>query len=164
MDAITISRFLPLVAIIITFLAIKLTSPPREVLRIAFRFCWTAGLLNWLVDIPEQHFGFWHYTPQYLIFGLPIDLYISVSLVVGIALPLVYWWVKSFHEKMIIPFLMILPFYFLLQDYVMIKGTGYAVLVFDSPYWWLADFPSLCVILYGTLFVFSVALRRKNNL
>ncbi|MBN1363218.1 MAG: hypothetical protein JW976_00285 [Syntrophaceae bacterium] len=164
MDTITISRFLPLVAIIIVFLVIKLTSPPREVFRVAFTFSWVAGFLNLLVDIVEQHYRFWHYTEKYLIFGFPIDLYISVSLVVGIALPLVYWWLKSFHEKMVIPFLIILPFFFLLQDYVLIKATGYSIVVFDSPYWWLADFPSLCVILYGTLFVFNVSLRRKKNL
>jgi hypothetical protein len=164
MDAITISRFLPLVAIIIVFLTIKLISPPREVSRVAFAFCWVAGLLNLLVDIVEQHYGFWHYTANYLFFRFPIDLYISVSLVVGISLPLVYWWVKTFHRKMIIPFLIILPFYFLLQDYILIKATKHAIVVFDSPQWWLADFPSLCVILYGTLFVFSVALRHKNNL
>ena len=164
MDAITISRFLPLVAIIIVFIAIKLTSPPREVARVAFTFCWSAGILNLLVDIVEQHYGFWHYTAGYLVFGFPIDLYISVSLVVGIALPLVYWRLKSFHEKMVTPFMIILPFYFLLQDYVLIRATGYSIVVFDSPYWWLADFPSLCVILYGTLFVFSVSLRHKNNL
>lgn len=164
MDTITISRFLPLVAIIIVFLVMKLTSPPREVLRVAFTFSWIAGFLNLLVDIVEQHYGFWHYTAEYLIFGFPIDLYISVSLVVGIALPLVYWWLKSFHEKMVIPFLIILPFFFLLQDYVLIRATGYSIVVFDSPYWWLADFPSLCVILYGTLFVFNVSLRHKNSL
>jgi hypothetical protein len=164
MDAITISRFLPLVAIIIVFIAIKLTSPPREVSRVAFAFCWVAGFLNLLVDIPEQQYGFWHYAAGYLIFGFPIDLYISVCLVVGIALPLVYWRLKSFHKKMVTPFLIILPFYFLLQDYALIRATGYSIVVFDSPYWWLADFPSLCVILYGTLFVFSVSLRHKNNL
>ncbi len=164
MDAITISRLLPLVAISIVFLTIKLISPPREVSRVAFTFCWSAGILNLLVDIVEQHYGFWHYTARYLVFGFPIDLYISVSLVVGIALPLVYWWLKSFHEKTVIPFLIILPFYFLLQDYVLIRVTGYSIVVFDSPYWWLSDFPSLCVILYGTLFVFSISLLHKNNL
>ena len=165
MDAITISRFLlPIVAISIVFLAIKLTSPPREVSRVAFTFSWIAGFLNLLVDIVEQHYGFWHYTATYLVFGFPIDLYISVSLVVGIALPLVYWWLKSFHEKTIAPFLIILPFYFLLQDYVVIHASGNSLVVFDNPYWWLADFLSLCVILYGTLFVFSVSLRHKNNL
>lgn len=163
MDMITLSRFLPLVSILIVLLAIKLISPPREVLRIAFMYCWSAGLFNWLVDIPEQHYGFWHYTSEYLAFGIPIDLYFSVSLVVGAALPILYWWVKSFHRKMLMPFLMILPFYFLMQDYILITSTKYAIVIFDSPYWWLADFPSLCVIVYGPIIVFSIALRRRSN-
>lgn len=164
MDAITVSRFLPVVAIIILFIAVKLISPPRNVLRTAATFCISAGILNYLVDIFEQRYGFWHYTEKYLICGIPIDLYFSVCLVVGIALPLFYWWIKTFHKKMLVPFLIILPFFFLLQDYILIRSTGYNIVVFDSPYWWVADFPSLCVILFGTLFIFNLALRRKNNL
>jgi hypothetical protein len=163
MDAITVSRFLPLVAIGILFIAVKLISPPRDVLRTAVTFCWSAGVLNYLVDIFEQRYGFWHYTQEYLIGGYPLDLYFSVCLVVGIALPLLYWRLKSFHPKTVVPFLIVLPFFFLLQDYILIRATGYNIVVFDSPYWWASDFPSLCVILYGTLFVFNTALRRKQR-
>lgn len=164
MDAIAVSRFLPVVAIIIVWIAIKIISPPRIVLHTAVMFCWSAGLLNWLVDIPEQYYGFWHYTEKYPIYsGLPLDLYFSVSLVVGIALPLLYWRVKSFHRNLVIPFLIILPFFFLLQDYILIRATGYAIVVFDSPYWWASDFPSLSVILFGTLLVFNFALRFANK-
>jgi len=165
MDTITVFRFLlPLVAISIVFLAIKLTKPPREVLYLALSISWVAGVLNLLVDIVQQHYGFWHYTVDNLIFGFPIDLYISVSLVVGVALPLVYWWLKSLHRKSVPLFVFALPFYFLLQDYVAISATGNAVITLDSPYWWIADFLSLSVILYGTLIAFNFSLRSKNRL
>jgi len=163
MNAITVSRFLPLVAIIIVLIAVKLISPPRGVLRTAVTFCWSAGVLNYLVDIFEQRYGFWHYTEEYLIWGYPLDLYFSVCLVVGIALPIFFWWLKSFYPKRVVPFLIVLPFFFLLQDYVLIRATGYAIVVFGSPCWWLADFPALCVILYGTLFVFHTALRYRHK-
>jgi len=165
MDTITVFRFiLPLVAISIIFFAIKLTKPPREFLYLALSISWVAGFLNLLVDIIQQYYGFWHYTVGSLIFGFPIDLYISVSLVVGVAFPLVYWWLKSLHKKFVTLFVFVLPFYFLLQDYVAISVTGNAVITLDSPYWWIADFFSLSVILYGTLIAFNLFfLARTKN-
>ena len=137
------------------FLVVKLIKPPKQMLFSALTFCWLAGLLNLIVDFFEQHFGFWHYTLDGLIFSFPLDLYIAVSFFIGGSLCLIYWWVYSFHKKWLALFLIVLPFYFLLQDYVVISATGRKVIIFDNPYWWAADFVALSIILYGTLLAFN---------
>ncbi len=163
MDVILLFRFLlPIIAIIGFFLTTKWVNPPTNVFKLVLKICWIAGILNLFVDLFQQHSGFWHYSINGLALGLfPIDLYISVSLVVGGIVPLIYWKIRAINNKWIIPFILSTHFYLLFQDYLVTKVAENKVLVIDSPYWWLADFFSLAVILYGTLVVFDYFLARK---
>ena len=154
-EALIFARILLVVAgAVSVVVAIRLFKPPPAVMSRALRLCWTAGALNLAVDILQQHFGFWHYTLSGLVLGLPLDLYVAVSFFIGGTLCLAFWWVATHHSTWIIPLLAILPCYLLLQDYVAISATGTNVIALESPSWWIADFFSLALILYGTLFVF----------
>ena len=112
------------------------------------------GVLNFLVDVIQQESGFWHYTANYLVYGYPLDLYITVSLVAGCSIPLFYLWMLKVNSKWRKPFVFLLPFYFLLQDYVVIKVTDNKVMILDSSYWWISDLVSLTIISWGIIFLF----------
>ncbi|PIR43870.1 hypothetical protein COV24_00420 [candidate division WWE3 bacterium CG10_big_fil_rev_8_21_14_0_10_32_10] len=164
MDTILIFRcLLPIIGFLGVILSVKFIKPPKKILYLSLRLGWIAGVLNLIVDAIQQHFKFWHYTVDNLYFGFPLDLYVSVSLVVGVVLPLIYWYLQSFNPKRLTLFILILPLYFLLQDYLVTKATGDRVLMLDSPYWWISDFLSLIVIVWGTLFIFNYFLSRINN-
>jgi hypothetical protein len=134
------------------------------VLLLALQLCWIPGVLNLLVDILEEHYGFWHYTANNLFFGFPFDLYVAVSLVIGITLPLVYYCLKVSHPRWVTPLVLLLPLYLLLQDYTVQKITGDAVVVWDSPYWWASDLLALTTITWSTLLIVNYfALRQKPH-
>jgi len=111
------------------------------------------------VDVVQFKIKFWHYTVPGTLWGYPFDLYFAVSLIVGIIIPLVYWQVEHLSQKLVIPFILSLPFYFLFQDYVVIKVTSNKIVFVDSPYWWVGDFFALTIITWGTLFVFHKYVR-----
>lgn len=162
LDIITICRFLLIpVGIGSIFLVAGLTKPSKEVLYRVLRFCWVAGVLNLLVDIVQKNTGFWHYTADYLIGGYPLDLYIAVSLIIGVAVPLFYHWLHQFHPQWKMVFVLLLPLYLLLQDYLAITATGTAVISIDSPYWWISDLICVTIIALGTLLVSRIALRDR---
>lgn len=155
-SSITLARFLlPLLGIGSILLVTKLTHPPKKVLQFALELSWIPGVLNLLADIVQERLGFWHYTASNLPFGFPFDLYVTVSLILGCTLPLMYYWLKSSRSRLVTPLLIFLPIYLLLQDYTVQKITGGAVLVWDSPYWWISDFIALATITWTTLFVFN---------
>ncbi len=137
------------------FLVAKLVRAPKYLVTLVFRMCWIAGILNLIVDFFEQKYGFWHYTANGLVLGFPLDFYIAVSFFVGGSLCLVYWWVYSKHPKWVVPFMAVLPFYFVFEDYIAVTFTHGLVGKFDSPYWWIADFFCLIIIVWGTLFTFK---------
>ncbi len=164
MDLITIFRFLLIpIGIGTIFLAVKLIKPPKKIIFLALSLCWVAGGLNLIVDIIQQNFGIWQYAVPGLVLGYPIDLYVAVSLVLGGAAPLIYWWLRSYQKKWLLPFLFLLPCYLLLQDYLVITLTGNAVIQLQNSYWWLVDFVALIVITWGTLFVFRCFLSDDSS-
>jgi len=148
-------------ALVIFLLVAALVKPPKRILERALGWCWGVGLMNFIVDVVQEHFGFWHYTIGNLFFSYPIDLYIAASLVVGGAIPLIYWRLQFSHPKWIAPITVLLPFYFLLEDYLVQRSTGSMVVIWDSPYWWSADFISLSFILWVAFFIFTKLREQK---
>lgn len=98
-----------------------------------------------------------------MVFNLPLDWYITVSLIIGIVFPLVYWKVRRFDSKLIIPSVLILNLYLVLQDYTVQKITGDAVLIWQSPYWWISDFLSIAIILWSMILTFNYFLTRDPS-
>ena len=98
MDTLTIFRVvLPVIAIVIFFLAATLTRAPRYVTSSAVEVCWIAGLISLVADTLADVFHIWHYTLSPIYYGLPIDFYVAVSLVYGGAVSLIYWRIS--HSK-----------------------------------------------------------------
>jgi hypothetical protein len=155
-DSLTIFRFvLPFIGIGIFALAAKLIKPPKKILLLTLKLCWITYALCFLFDVIGTHYGFWHYTMDHLIFGLPLDIYLTISLVYGGALLLLYWWLRSYHTKWVTLFIIILPFYGLLRDYLGQKATGSTFLVWDNPYWWIPDFFAYAIALWSVIYVFK---------
>ena len=159
---IIITRFLlPLVSIGIVFVVNKSIKPPKEVFLTALKFCWVAGVVNLIVDIFQEYFRFWHYTINYSIFGFPIDLYFSVSLIIGIAISVLYWWLIIFHKKYALAIIVLINIYLVLQDYLVFTLGGDLVIVRDNQYWWVIDYISIALIIWITIFVFNYFLLKK---
>lgn len=136
---------------------------PRKIVYLALFLSPIAGALNILVDIFQQRFHFWHYTFKYLVFNLPLDFYISVSLMLGVIIPIIYWWIKIKCKNFLVLFLIILPIYFLGQDYLVISLSQETIISLDKASWWLSDLVSLTIIIYGTLIIFQHFLKRIKN-
>ncbi len=164
MDTVTIFRFiLPFIALGIFTLAVKLIKPPKNIANLALKLCWITAVLNIFADIIGIRFGFWHYTMSHLLYGLPLDLYITISLVYGGALLILYWWIRKFHSKWVLPFVLILPFYGLFRDYFGQKLTSNSFLVWDYSYWWIPDFLSWAIGLWTLLLIFNILLRKIES-
>jgi hypothetical protein len=156
MQALPILRFLlPLLGLGIFAVAAKLIRPPKSILFLTLKLCWVAGTLNLLWDIIGTHYRFWHFTISHLLFGLPLDLYVTVSLVYGGALLLLYWWLRTKHSGWVPIFVVILPFYGVLRDYLGQKATGATFLVWDNSYWWIPDFFGWATGLWSLIFIFE---------
>jgi hypothetical protein len=83
----------------------------------------------------------WHYTFSPLYYRLSIDFYVTVSLVYGGAVSLIYWWIShSKYKAFTLCFISALPFYGLLRDFFGQRVSGTTFLVWDHPLWWIADF------------------------
>lgn len=92
MDTLTLLRIvLPVIGTGIFVLVATLTRAPRYVTFSAVAVCWVAGLINGAADALANVFHIWHYTLSPFYYGLPIDFYITVSLVYGGAVALIYW-------------------------------------------------------------------------
>lgn len=156
MEAVTILRFLlPIMGIGIFALAARLIGPPERIVLLALKLCWITGAANLFWDVIGTRCRLWHFTMNHVLFGLPLDLYVTVSLVYGGALLLVYWWVQTNYPRCTSLFVAVLPFYGLLRDYVGQKMTGSVFLVWDTPYWWIPDFVAWATGLWSLIFVFN---------
>jgi hypothetical protein len=156
MEFITILRFLlPLLGLGIFALTARLVKPTKNIVPLALRLCWITGVLNLLWDVIGTRCRVWHFTLNHLLFGLPLDLYVTVSLVYGGALLLVYWWLRTKHSTWVLTFVVILPIYGVLRDYFGQKVTGTAFLVWDNPYWWIVDFFAWASGLWIVIFAFN---------
>ena len=155
-ELITIFRLLMIpLGIGAIFLAIKLEHPPKRIWHLALKLCWVAGVLNLLTDATQQYFGFQRYTIDGLFLGFPLDLYITISFVVGVGLCLVFWRLEKSHQKWLIWAISILLAYALLEDYLVVKFTNSQVMWVNMPYWIISDFVSISIIILGTLFIFN---------
>ena len=160
MHALAILRLvLPLLGMGIFALAAKLIRPPKRILFLTLKLCWVAGMLNLLWDIIGTHYRFWHFTMDHLLFGVPLDLYVTVSLVYGGALLLVYWWLRTEHSAWVPIFVAILPFNGVLRDYLGQKATGTTFLVWDNSRWWIPDFFAWATGLWSLIFIFDKSTR-----
>lgn len=158
-----IVRFLlPIIGLSIVLVTKGLIKPPKRVFNTALMFCWVAGVTNFVVDIFEKRLGFWHYTANHLLFGYPFDLYIAVSLVIGLAIPILYWWLQNFYKSWALFIILILNVYFVVEDSVVFRVAGNAAGIRDSIYWWVADFISIAAIIWISLFVFNYSLNRER--
>ena len=86
---------LPIGLLVVRFL----TRPPRMIWIRSLQICWIAGLMNLLADAAAQNLRLWHYDMPALLLGLPMDLYISVALIYGSAISLLYWWIATKHPR-----------------------------------------------------------------
>ena len=164
MKFITVLRFLlPLLGIGIFVLAARLIKPTKYIVSLALRLCWITGALNLLWDIIGTRCRIWHFTLNQLLFGLPLDLYVTVSLVYGGALLLVFWWLRTKHSTWVRPFIVILPIYGVLRDYFGQKATGTAFLIWDNPYWWVVDFFAWASGLWIVLFAFNRLMQTRHE-
>lgn len=160
MDPFTIGRILlPLLSAVIFAFAASMFKPPKPVLLRTLKFCWVIGFLNLVADVIGTRLSFWHYTVGHLLFGLPVDIYITVSLAYGGIFLFLYWWLRSYHPRWAMPFAIILPFYGLLRDYLGQHFTGDLFLVWDSPTWWIPDLLSWAIGMWLTLFLFDRLIR-----
>jgi hypothetical protein len=155
------SMLIPL-GILSILAAIYFFKPPRAVALSILSVSWIAGLLNFIVDFVQQHYGFWHYTIRGIFLGYPLNLYIAVSLIVGGAISITFWRIRTSFPKWVLPFLFLLPAYLTLQDYVFVSLTGNQILRVENPFWWSVDFIALCALSWGTLAATTLSSRDRT--
>ena len=154
---------LPVFGLGIFAFAASLIKPAKHIMLLALKLCWIPGALNLLWDIIGTRCRIWHFTLNHLVFGLPLDLYVTVSLVYGGALLLAFWWLRLKHPRWVLPFVAILPVYGVLRDYLGQKATGSSFLVWDNPYWWIVDFFAWATGLWTTIFAFNRLMQTQPN-
>jgi len=142
LDTLTIFRVvLRVIAIAIFALVATLTRAPRYVTSSALEICRIAGLISLVADTLAEVFHIWHYTLSPVYYGLPIDFYVTISLVYGGAVSLIYWRISHSKYKAFAPYFVVaLPFYRLVRDFFVMRVSGTTFLVWDHPLWWIADF------------------------
>jgi hypothetical protein len=153
---------LPFIAAAILLLVRQLVKPPPEVWEREFAIGWVAGIINLAADAVAGPAGFWHYTMPGLVLGLPLDFYITVSLIYGSAVLLAYWWLRGKNPRYALILAAVLPLYGLARDTLGTAIVGNLFLTWDSPYWWAADIAAWAAGLWTTLFVFEMSLRRSK--
>lgn len=154
---------LPAIGIVIFVLVATLTRAPRYVAYSALEVCWVAGLIGVVADALANVFHIWHYTFSPLYYGLPIDFYVTVSLVYGGAVSLIYWRINhSKYKALALCFIIALPFYGLTRDFFAMRLSGTTFLVWDHPLWWIADFVAWAAGLWTTILVFRLKIRRAE--
>lgn len=139
------------VTLTLLLLSVKLTGAPFKILRISLSLSWIAGLLAALLDLIAVKLHFWHYLPGYLFFGLPPDLYISVSIIAAV-LGIIYWYLRKSQSPLVNLFIIIVPGLGFFNDLLGNLLTGNKLPVWDSPYWFLADF-TIWTICWGIMIV-----------
>ena len=154
---------LPVLGLGIFAFAAGLIKPAKHIIPLALKLCWIPGALNLLWDIIGTRWRIWHFTLDHLVFGFPLDLYLTVSLVYGGTLLLVFWWLKTKHPTWVLPFVAILPVYGVLRDYFGQKATGSSFLVWDNRYWWIVDFFAWATGLWITIFAFNRLMQSEPN-
>lgn len=154
---------LPVMGIGIFAFAASLIKPAKHIVPLALKLCWITGAFNLFWDIIGTRCRIWHFTLNHLVFGLPLDLYVTISLVYGGALLLVFWWLRTKHPTWVLPFVAILPVYGVLRDYFGQKATGSAFLIWDNPYWWIVDFFAWASGLWITIFAFNRFMQTQSN-
>lgn len=159
MDQLLFRVAIPCIAVGLLLLVRLLTHAPRIIWIRALEVGWIAGLVNLLADVAARNLTLWHYNMPGLILGLPLDLYVSVSLIYGSAISLIYWWIVRNHARYRWWFLGALPVYGLCRDYLGTSLTGSTFLVWDHPLWWVADLAAWATGLWCTLYVFHRASR-----
>jgi hypothetical protein len=156
--------FLPIIAIAIFVLTVKLTRAPRYVTFSALQVCGIAGFISLAADALANALHVWHYPFSTLFYGLPLDLYVTVSIVYGGAVSLVYWRIShSRYDAFARYFVIALPFYGVLRDFFVTKVSGTTFLVWDTSLWWIADFASWAAGLWSTIFVFWRLIGRNER-
>ncbi len=153
MEPLTFHVLLPTVGIALFVIVCWVLRPPVKVWISILAFAWVVGLLNLVVDIVQQNIGMWHYTLGNP-YGYPFSLYGAISLL-GATLAVLYW--RFLVNKKYNPgiLLLLVIAYLVVQDYVFITLTGDTVVVFDHPSWWISDFLSISVIVWGTFFMYK---------
>ncbi|HZD59897.1 MAG TPA: hypothetical protein VE439_05535 [Anaerolineae bacterium] len=112
------------------------------------------GIINIAADAIGLSLNLWHYNLSNLIFGFPLDIYITVAIVFGGVALMIFWWIRQHQPRWILPFLIFLPIYGLARDYTWSRLTD-AVIAFDSPYWWIGDILAWMVVFWIPIYVFN---------
>src|SRR5260370_2074915 len=102
---------LPILGIGIFVLVARLIKPTRHIVLLALKLCWITGSLNLLWGIIGTRCRILHFTLNHLVFGLPLDLYVTVRLVYGGALLSVYSCLKTNHSACVLTSLPVPPTY-----------------------------------------------------
>ncbi len=158
-ELIKVSRIiLLLTAVIIYILIIKITGAKKLNIFKSLKICWVVGILAVIFYLIGKQLHLWHYTLYPMFFGLPLERFISASIAYGAGFGLIFWKLKETHSKLLLPFIIAVPFYGLISDYFGTKLTGTSFWSVDNPYWPIADFIAwtLCwvamVILYRKVY------------
>lgn len=149
---ITIRILIFLFALVATWLTVRLTRIPKDKLATITTYAGIAGVINLLVDIPQQTLDFWQYRGDFLWLGLfPLDLYLAVSIGIGIGLVSLAWYIRHYFPKALPWFLLLTPVYFYLQDMAFIHISDDLFLEITSPGAYASDLIGVTIITLGTL-------------
>jgi hypothetical protein len=155
MGLLVLRAAIPILAVGLLLLVRFLARPPRIIWTRSLQVGWIAGIINLLADAVANNLHLWHYVMPALLLGLPVDLYVSVALIYGSSISLIYWWIATKYPRYKWWFVIALPFYGLFRDYLGTALTGSTFLIWDSPLWWVADFTAWGAGLWCTLVVFQ---------
>lgn len=128
----------PVLALLLLIVCIKLTRAPQTVIKKVVSVCWVAGVLAAVGDSLAVRLGFWHYVPQTFLFGLPLELYVAASLVAA-GCGIIIWHLKKGSSPFFPIFLVSVPVLGFLNDLIGNAAIGNTLPVWDSPYWFVAD-------------------------
>ncbi len=115
-----------------------LSKAPKKVVQKVLSVSWVTLSLVAFFDSLAVKLGFWHYRPDYLFFGLPVDVYIGASLI-GVGFGIIYWSLKKKHHPFLTPFLVLVPILGFLNDWLGNMLFGNQLPIWDTPWWPVAD-------------------------
>lgn len=163
MDLVLVSRFaLPILSIFIFIFICKFTEAPRRIIRKSLMICWVAGLLAAVSYVAGMKFGFWHYTLNYLVFGLPLDRFFSGSIAYGAGFGLIYWRLRKDQSKYLFLFIILVPVYGVLSDIIGTNLTGTTFWSVDKSGWIVADLIAWTISWLIMIFIYQRIFKIEN--
>lgn len=143
-------------------LIITLTKPPKVVLYRIITICWLPFVFFVGVDLLGIKLHWFYYTMKPLLFNLPIDLYLSGLLLYGIGVPIIFWWLKTINRKVMVLFVLALPFVGFIYDYMMYLLVKDKFVVIEKNYIFIIYFVAWVLGSYLYLFWVNIRLKEKS--